>query len=114
MNDLQEDRLHYVTIIPYNDEGDATGCIEETFTTGNSTSPPSCVLLNSPTNGATAVALDTDLSWNGSSSADGYRLTVGTTSGGTDIFSGDLGDQTVHDLASDLPESTMIYVNITA
>lgn len=114
MNDLQEDRLHYVTIIPYNTEGDATGCIEETFTTGNSTSPPSCVLLASPANGATAVPLDTNISWNGSSSADGYRLNVGTTSGGTDIFSGDLGDQTVHDLVSDLPESTMIYVDITA
>ncbi len=112
--DLQEDRLHYVTIIPYNDEGDATGCIEETFTTGNNSSPPSCVLLNAPANGATAVALDTNLSWNSSGSADGYRLTVGTSSGGIDIFSDDLGDTTLHDLAADLPESTMIYVNITA
>ncbi len=112
--DLQEGRLHYVTIIPYNNEGDATGCIEETFTTGNSSSPPSCVLLANPVHNATAVPLDTNLSWNGSSSADGYRLTVGTSTGGTDIFSGDLGDVTTHDLAADLPASTMIYVNITA
>ncbi|QLG45755.1 BspA family leucine-rich repeat surface protein [Costertonia aggregata] len=113
-NDLQEDRLHYVTIIPYNDEGDATGCVEETFTTGNSTSPPSCVLLATPADNATAVPLDTNLSWNGSSSADGYRLTVGTTSGGTEIFTGDIGDITTYDLTDDLPEGTMIFVNITA
>ncbi|MFK7814104.1 MAG: BspA family leucine-rich repeat surface protein [Maribacter sp.] len=112
--DLLESRLYYVTIIPYNAEGDAIGCIEETFRTGDSTSPPSCVVLSAPANGATAVALDTNLSWNGSSSADGYRLTVGTTPGGTDIFTDDVGNLTMHDLATDLPESTMIYVNITA
>ncbi|QWX83192.1 BspA family leucine-rich repeat surface protein [Cellulophaga sp. HaHaR_3_176] len=112
--DLQESRLHYVTIIPYNDEGDATGCIEETFTTGDSTSPPSCGILSAPVDGATQVALDTNLSWNGSDSADGYRLTVGTTSGGSDIFTDDLGDVTTYDLASDLPENETIFVSIIA
>lgn len=113
-DDLQESRLYYVTIIPYNDVGDAMNCTEESFRTGDSTSPPSCTLLSTPSNGATAVAIDTDLSWNGSGTADGYRITVGTTSGGTDIFSGDVGNMTIHDFATDLPESTTIYVNITA
>lgn len=113
-NDLQESRLHFVTIIPYNDEGDATGCIEETFTTGDSNSPPSCVILSAPADGASNVALDTNLSWNGSGSADGYRLSIGTSSGGTDIFSGDLGDVTTYDPISDFPESTTLYVTLTA
>lgn len=112
--DLLESRLYFVTLIPYNDEGDATGCIEETFTTGDSNSPPSCALLSAPANGSTNVALDTNLSWNGSGSATGYKLTVGTTSGGTDIFTDDLGDVTMYDLANDLPESTMIYVTLIA
>lgn len=112
--DLQESRLYYVTIIPYNAEGDATGCTEETFTTGNSTSPPSCSTLSTPLNDATKVALNTNLSWNGSGSVTGYRLTVGTTSNGTDIFTGDIGDVTTYDFASDLPESTLIYVSIIA
>ncbi|MGB6150651.1 MAG: BspA family leucine-rich repeat surface protein [Pricia sp.] len=112
--DLLENRTYYVTIIPYNAVGDATGCIEESFTTGDSTSPPSCALLSTPVNGATNVALDTDLSWNGSGSATGYRLTVGTTSGGTEIFTGDIGNLTTHDLTAELPASTMIYVTITA
>lgn len=112
--DLQEGRLHYVTIIPYNDEGDATGCTEETFTTGDTSSPPSCAILNTPADGATQVALDTNLNWAGSASADGYRLTVGTISGGTDIYTGDLGDVTTYDLMNDLPENETIYVSITA
>ena len=113
-DDLQEDRLHFVTIIPYNDEGDATGCIEETFRTGNSTSPPSCALLSSPANGSTSVAPDTELSWNGSSSADGYRITMGTTSGGTELFSGDLGDTTSYIPTNDFAFGATIYVTIIA
>lgn len=113
LTDLDEDRFYYVTIIPYNDEGDATGCTEESFRTGNSTSPPSCTSLTAPTNNATAVAVTTNLTWSALSSATGYKLSVGTTTGGTEIFSGDLGDQTTHDLINDLPESTIIYVTIT-
>ncbi len=82
--DLQEDRLHYVTIIPYNNEGDATGCIEETFTTGdtsNSNIPPTCTTLNSPTNGASNVNIaTTQITWNAVANATGYRVTItGTT-----------------------------------
>jgi gliding motility-associated-like protein len=112
--DLQEGRTHYVTIIPYNDEGDAIGCSEETFTTGNSTSPPSCAVLSAPVNGSTNVALDANLNWIGSGSADGYRLSVGTTSGGAQIFSGNLGSVTTYDPVADFPASTRIYVTITA
>ncbi|MGO4919194.1 BspA family leucine-rich repeat surface protein [Maribacter spongiicola] len=112
--DLLESRTYYVTIIPYNDVDDATGCIEESFTTGNSTSPPSCPILSSPANGATQVALDTNLSWNGSGSVDGYNLKVGTTSGGTEIFTGDIGNITTYTFTSDLPENKTIYVSIIA
>ncbi|WP_299322242.1 BspA family leucine-rich repeat surface protein [uncultured Maribacter sp.] len=111
--DLQEGRLHYVTIIPYNDEGDATGCTEETFTTGDSTSPPSCTTLTAPINGATAVDPSTNLTWAELSSATGYNLTVGTTSGGSDIFTGDVLNVTTYDLATDLPESSPIYITVT-
>ncbi|WP_298477555.1 BspA family leucine-rich repeat surface protein [uncultured Maribacter sp.] len=111
--DLQEGRMHYVTIIPYNAEGDAIGCMEETFTTGDSTSPPSCTVLTAPINGATAVNPTTNLSWTGLASATGYKLSVGSSSGSSDIFTGDVGDVLTHDLATNLPESTIIYVTIT-
>jgi len=111
--DLQEDRLHYVTIIPYNDEGDATGCIEETFRTGNSSSPPPCTSLTMPMNSAIGVDPATNLSWTGLTRATGYKLSVGTTSGGTDIYTDDVGNVTMHDLTADLPESTVIFVTVT-
>ncbi|WP_343488025.1 BspA family leucine-rich repeat surface protein [Allomuricauda sp. d1] len=113
--DLQENRTHYVTIIPYNDVGDAMGCAEESFRTGSTTlnDPPACTTLSSPLNGATDVAIDTDLMWNSSANTDGYRLTVGTSSGGNDILNNvDVGNVTTYDLPSDLPEGTTIFVTI--
>jgi gliding motility-associated-like protein len=111
--DLQEDRVHYVTIIPYNDEGDATGCIEESFRTADATSPPSCTSLTLPAINATGVSVDTNLVWTATNRTTGYKIAVGTTEGGTEIFTDDIGDVTTYDLPTDLPESTLIYVTIT-
>lgn len=108
--DLQEDRLYYVTIIPYNDEGDATGCIEETFRTGNSTSPPSCTTLATPTNNAIQVDPATQLTWNAVITATGYKLIVRTDQ--TEIFNNDVGIALSHNLTADLPQSTIIYVTV--
>jgi len=112
-DDLQEGKLHYVTIIPYNDEGDAIGCTEETFTSGDSTSPPSCTTLTAPINGTLAVNPATNLNWTELTSATGYKLSVGTSSGSSDIFTDDVGNVFSYDLATDLPESTTIYVTVT-
>ena len=115
-SDLIEDRTHYITIIPYNDVGDAASCTEESFRTGSSTlnDPPACTSLLTPSNGTTDVALDSDLSWTLAGNTDGYRLTVGTTTGGNDILdSFDVGNVTTYDLPADLPEGTEIFVTIT-
>lgn len=113
--DLQEDRLYYVTIIPYNDVGDAVNCTEETFRTGstNLNDPPECTTLSNPLNGATDIAIDTDLTWNATANTNGYHLTVGTTTGGNDILDNeDVGNVTTYDLPVDLPEGTIIFVTI--
>ncbi|WP_340198605.1 BspA family leucine-rich repeat surface protein [Ascidiimonas sp. W6] len=113
--DLQENRTHYVTIIPYNDIGDATSCLEESFRTGASTlnDPPPCTNLTTPINGASNIAIDTDVSWTAAPNADGYRLTIGTTSGGNDILDNlDVGNVITYNLAANLPENTEIFVTI--
>jgi len=77
-NDLQNTRTYYVTIIPYNAIGDATGCSEETFTTADpiSTSPV-CTNLASPLNGATNIAVDLNqITWNAATNATSYRVTI--------------------------------------
>ncbi|MFD0798862.1 BspA family leucine-rich repeat surface protein [Maribacter chungangensis] len=113
--DLQQNRTHYVTIIPYNDVGDAVGCTEENFRTGSSslTDPPARTTLSMPAANATDVALNTDLTWNPAANATGYRLAVGTSAGATDIYSGAVGNVTTWDLTNDLPENTEIFVTIT-
>jgi len=114
-SNLPENRRIYVTIIPFNEVGDAIGCIEESFTTAAAPAPPACTSLSNPLNGATAVALGTDLSWNVAASATGYRITVGTTNGGTDIINNqDVGNVTTFDLPTDLPENATIYVTIVS
>ncbi len=112
---LQQNRTHYVTIIPYNDVGDATGCNEENFRTGNSslTEPPSCTNLSTPLANAIDVAMDTDLTWTAAANATGYTVTVGTSSGASDIYSGDVGNITTLDLTTNLPENTEVFVTVT-
>lgn len=74
---------------------------------------PDCAALVSPLPGSTAVGVDADLSWNAVPNAAGYRLTVGTSSGGTDILDNvDVGNTTTYGL-SVLPEYTVIYVSVT-
>ena len=105
----------YVTLIPFNDEGDAVGpCTEESFTISNDPATiPDCTTLIEPLDGATDVAVTTDLSWNPISNADGYKITVGTSTGANDILNvEDVGNITVYDLTTDLPEDSDIFVTI--
>ncbi len=113
-DDLNTNRLIFVRITPYNSVGDATGCTEETFKTGNGTSTiPMCTALTAPVNSDPSVAITTDLTWNAIGSATGYKLSVGTTSGGTDILAlTDVGNVTTYNLPADLPESTTIFVTV--
>ncbi len=113
VSDLPENVQIYVTIIPYNEEGNATGCSEESFTTELLPVAPSCVTLSSPINGATDVLITTDLTWNSAALATGYLVSVGTTSGGIEIANGiDVGNITTYSFPTDLPETRTLYVTI--
>ncbi len=107
--------LLYVGITPYNTTGNASGCMQEIFTTA--APPPSCTSLTSPANGATNVAVTSTLTWTAATgSPTGYRLNIGTTPGGTDILNNvDVGNVTTYNPppADDFPYNTTIYVTIT-
>jgi gliding motility-associated-like protein len=112
-NDLPESTQIFVSIFPYNDVGDASGCNEESFTTETIQATPQCTMLVSPLNTGFNVSVATDLAWNAVTNAVGYLLTIGTTSNGNDILDEfDVGNMTTYDLPTDLPESTDIYVII--
>src|SRR5690606_8107319 len=93
--ELPEGSTIYVRGIPYNEAGDATNCSEESFTTTTKLKAPKCTNLTQPLNGSTEVELNTTLEWNSIAEATGYRISVGTTPGGTEIVNNqDLGNTT--------------------
>ncbi|WP_281543258.1 T9SS type B sorting domain-containing protein [Maribacter aestuarii] len=73
-----------------------------------------CTTLNTPLDGATNVAVTTNLQWMPAPNAVGYRVTVGTTSGGSDILNlEDVGNTTDYTFATPLDGLTTYYVTIT-
>lgn len=111
---LLPNTTYYITIVPNNNSGDAIGCTEERFTTGDFSDIPGCVTLLSPLDGAYGVAPEANITWAPQAAAAGYLLTVGTNSGGTDILDNfDVGNVTTYNLPSDFPAFQRIYVTIT-
>jgi len=84
-----------------------------TFTVTPIVSPPNCTTLSNPIDGAMGVDLSGDLTWNtASGGATGYKLTVGTTSGGTEVVSSvDVGNVTTYNIGG-LTASTTYYVTV--
>src|SRR5690606_31998858 len=104
----------YVRVTPYNEVGEATACVEEQFTTETLLKIPACTQLISPIDGSTQVAIDTDIQWDLVEEAEGYRISIGTSIGESDIIDNlDLGDVTSYSHTSNFPEGTAIYVRVT-
>ncbi|WP_313807532.1 GEVED domain-containing protein [Flavobacterium sp.] len=83
--------------------------VEVTYTP---TAVPGCVVLSSPGNGATGVG-SSIIDWPSAAGASGYKLTVGTTPGGTDVLNlSDVGNVLTYDLGALTPGGTY-YVKVT-
>ncbi|MEO1548227.1 MAG: gliding motility-associated C-terminal domain-containing protein [Bacteroidota bacterium] len=113
-NDFTNGETVSVTIVPFNADGDAIGCTTESFTI-ISAMPllPSCTTLLNPVNDATDVAVDSSIEWNPAEDAEGYRIAIGTTAGGAELFEGDLAFLTSYTPENAFEYETTIYVTIT-
>ncbi|MEO0571249.1 MAG: T9SS type B sorting domain-containing protein [Bacteroidota bacterium] len=76
----------FVEITPKNENGPNPICQEFSFTTREVAPLPSCTNLISPVNGSVNIPLTPFLEWNAVPGATGYRVSIGSTSGGTDIL----------------------------
>ncbi|MFD2891442.1 fibronectin type III domain-containing protein [Flavobacterium chuncheonense] len=77
-----------------------------------STNPPSCTALSVPANGATGIT-NTVIAWPiASGIPTGYKLSIGTTTGGTDVLNMvDVGNVNTYDMVS-LGSGTTYYVTV--
>ncbi|GAL69148.1 hypothetical protein JCM19301_1896 [Jejuia pallidilutea] len=101
----------FVTVIPYNSAGNATSCQEERFTT--QAIIPVCTVITLPLTGAQDVPVDTNITWGFINNADGYRITIGTSSGSFDIENNlDVGRLNSYTPTNNFPDNATIYIKI--
>jgi gliding motility-associated-like protein len=112
IGNFEENATIYVTITPYNTDGDAIGCTEESFTTENIIDLPNCTILNAPTNGEQNVSVSSNISWNAATGATGFRLSIGSSPGLSDIFTGDVGNTLTYEPTSDFIDNTLVFVTV--
>lgn len=94
--------------------GDSKGCSSQQDFKLTIIVSTSCATLIVPVSGATNIDVGTNLVWNAVANATGYKLTVSAGLPTSTILNAfDVGNNLTYNLPSDLPESTIIYVQIT-
>ncbi len=88
-------------------------CDSYSFTTENVTTPPECTFLANPLDGAVNVAVQTDIRWECSPTATQYRVSIGTSSGGSEIIDDFVVDDVLNFVPpGDLDPETEYFVRI--
>lgn len=87
-NNFPSETLIYVLIAPYNENGRAANCEEESFTTGDIGEPPGCTMLITPEDGEVNVELSPLIEWAVVPGALGYIVNIGRSPFVNDILDG--------------------------
>lgn len=75
--------------------------------------PPECTYLSSPFPGSINIPISTNISWSPAPLATGYKISIGTVPGGTDIINNlDVGYTFSFDPPADLPSNSTIYIKL--
>ncbi|WET49353.1 T9SS type A sorting domain-containing protein [Chryseobacterium indologenes] len=110
-NILDYSTIYYVKVIPTNNLGTNTGCSESSFMTFNI----GCPTVTAPSSAATAVSALPAISWSTVSGATGYKISIGSTAGGTDIMNNvDVGNVTTYTLTTPLLFNTKYYYTVNS
>lgn len=101
----------FVQLLPYNENGQAAGCLIESFITGEAGQPPPCTRLISPMDGAINVALSPIVKWEAVQGAEGYIVTIGSSPFNNDVLDEAIFFETQVSILNFEPNSTY-YVEI--
>ena len=75
---------------------------------------PTCPSVTYPANNATNIPLSPTVTWNSVSGATSYKVSLGTTSGGTDILNQVSSTTASYALSTALQPNTVYYLKVTA
>lgn len=75
---------------------------------------PACPLITYPANNATFIPLSPVITWNNSSGATGYKVSIGTTPGGTNVVNQAAVTTNSFTPSTPLAPNTNYYVRVTA
>jgi len=103
----------YITITLFFFDRDNVVCQSQQFRTEIISETPSCAQLTFPADGATNISTSTPVIWNYATKATGYRLTIGTSSGASDILDNqELGIEVRYEPIQNFPVNQEIFVSI--
>lgn len=111
---LPESTTIYVTISLFLFNGELIICPSESFTTEEVTTPPPCTTLIEPADNQGNVSVKTELRWVYAPTATGYRISIGTSAGASDLTNNlDVGNVLSYNPPGDFPQDSPIFVTIT-
>ncbi|MBJ2175701.1 T9SS type B sorting domain-containing protein [Aureibaculum sp. A20] len=113
-NALAENTTYFVSVFAINSVGNSASCAVIEFKTETLPTAPACPVVTAPVNNATDVAINPIFNWNAADGATSYRITIGTTSGGTEFENTTLGNVLTYTPTNALAENTTYFVSVFA
>lgn len=83
-----------------------------TFTGLTPNSIPLCTTINYPANNSNAIPASPEIKWSSMSGATGYKVSIGTTPGGTDVVNQQLVSTTTFTPSAPLALNTTYYLRV--